>query len=314
MDARVTAKRSDDRRRPRRSARRAAAEAAPVRAVADQPAALGELQGQPARLLVALDFPGAVRRLAVRRIHRQRQAVPDPDERQGLFPGGRHLSGDDVRRRVRNRGRLSRSLPAEADRGEGRHHGLAADPLLLQHAQSRSADAGAVAADLDADRGAVQGGGREEGPQGLPRPRIQLARHRRSGPRRGGAADLRLPHLGAVRADPDHHLVGHRRRRRRGAGLFRRLDRSAVPALHRNLDLGAVALSAADHLLGAGAGLLRAARNPAAVLLGVAGRPGARGIPARPQLRIHPGGARARRVERRPSCSGICCRTPWSRP
>ncbi len=59
-----------------------------------------------------------------------------------------------------------------------------------------------------------------------------------------------------------------------------------------------VALSAADHLLGAGAGLLRAARHPAAVLLGVAGRPGARRIPARPQFRIHPGGARARRVER----------------
>ena len=29
--------------------------------------------------------------------------------------------------------------------------------------------------------------------------------------------------------------LGHRRRRRRGAGLFRRLDRSAVPALHRDL-------------------------------------------------------------------------------
>ena len=73
----------------------------------------------------------------------------------------------------------------------------------------------------------------------------------------------------------------------------------AVPALHRNLDLDPLALSAADHFLGAGAGLLRAARHPAAVLLGVAGRPGARGIPARTQFRIHPGRARARRVERR---------------
>ena len=89
-----------------------------------------------------------------------------------------------------------------------------------------------------------------------------------------------------------------RRRRRRGAGLFRRLDRSVVPARHRDLDLGAVALSAADHFLGAGAGLLRAARDPAAVLLGVAGRAGARRIPARPQLRIHPGRARARRLQR----------------
>ena len=95
-----------------------------------------------------------------------------------------------------------------------------------------------------------------------------------------------------------HHLVRHRHRGRRGAGLFRRLDRLAVPALHRDLDLGALALSVADHLLGAGAGILRAARNPAAVLLGVARRAGARGIPARPQFRIYPGRARARRVER----------------
>ena len=77
-----------------------------------------------------------------------------------LFPGVRDLSGDGVRRRVRDRGRLSRSLSAQADRGEGRHRDLAADPLFLQHAQSRSADAGAVAADLDADGGAVQAGGR----------------------------------------------------------------------------------------------------------------------------------------------------------
>ena len=58
-----------------------------------------------------------------------------------------------------------------------------------------------------------------------------------------------------------------------------------------------VALSAADHFVGAGAELLRAARHPAAVLLGVAGRCGARRIPARPQFRIHPGGARARCFE-----------------
>ena len=49
---------------------------------------------------------------------------------------------------------------------------LAPDPLFLRHAQSRSADAGAVEADLDADRSAVQGSGAEEGPQRLPRPRI----------------------------------------------------------------------------------------------------------------------------------------------
>ena len=41
---------------------------------------------------------------------------------------------------------------AEADRRQGRLHRLAADPLFLRHPQSRSADAGAVEADLDADR------------------------------------------------------------------------------------------------------------------------------------------------------------------
>ena len=50
------------------------------------------------------------------------------------------------------------------------------------------------------------------------------------------------------------------------------------------------------------------------VLLGVAGRAGARGIPARAQFRIHHGRARARRVERGRSSSAICCPTPWWRP
>ena len=64
------------------------------------------------------------------------------------------------------------------------------------------------------------------------RPQLQsrqlpLARHRRSGPRRAGAPDLRLPHLGAVRADPDGALFDRRAYCRRGAGLFRRLGRPA---------------------------------------------------------------------------------------
>ena len=50
---------------------------------------------------------------------------------KNYFPGLRHLSGDGVRRRFRDRGGLSRSLCAEADHGEGRHHDLAADPLFL---------------------------------------------------------------------------------------------------------------------------------------------------------------------------------------
>ena len=99
-------------------------------------------------------FLVAVRALAVRRIHRQRQAVLCALRRQArIFPvfvnypetafGGDFETAADYRD----------PYPAEADRREGRLHALAADPLLLQHAQSRPADAGAVAADLDADRG-----------------------------------------------------------------------------------------------------------------------------------------------------------------
>ena len=106
----------------------------------------------------------------------------------------------DVRRRLRNRGRLSRSLSAEADRRQGRQHDLAADPLFLRHPQSRSADAGAVAADLAAHRSSNANRWCER--KGLKscsdleynwlgtddQGRDVLAR-----------ADLRLPHLGAVR-------------------------------------------------------------------------------------------------------------------
>ena len=83
----------------------------------------------------------------------------------------------------------------------------------------------------------------------LPRPRMELARHRRPGPRRGRAADLRLPHLGAVRADPRLDLLGDRHRRRRDPGLFRRLDRPDLPARHRDLDLDPRALPP-DHRRG----------------------------------------------------------------
>ena len=56
-------------------------------------------------------------------------------------------------------------------------------------------------------------------------------------------------------------VVDRRDRGGRGAGLYRRLDRSSVPALHRNLDLDADALSA-DHPVGLlHADLLAAARS-----------------------------------------------------
>ena len=89
--------------------------------------------------------------------------------------------------------------------------------------------------------------------------------------------------------------IDHRRRRRRGAGLFRRLDRSLVPALHRDLDFDQRSLPSADHLLHVDAGIFHSDRHPVAVFLGVAGRTGACGIFARTQFRVHPGGARARR-------------------
>ena len=56
-------------------------------------------------------------------------------------------------------------------------------------------------ADLDADRdsSASEVVAEEGHLTELPRPRIQLARHRRSGPRRGGTPDLRIPNFGLVR-------------------------------------------------------------------------------------------------------------------
>ena len=65
---------------------------------------------------------------------------------------------------------------------------------------------------------------------------------------RAGAADLRFSHLGTVRP---LILAGVssviRRLRRCGAGLFRRLDGSDLPAFHRDLDSDPGALSADHH-------------------------------------------------------------------
>ncbi len=163
MDARTPAPQAIARRRDRQAG------PPPLRADADQPEAVGELQGKPARLLVVVDLPGAVHRFAGRRVHRQRQAVPGELRRQILLPGGGELSGDHVRRRFRDRCRLPRSLSAETDRRQGRLHAVAADPLFLRYPQSRPADAGPVAADLAADRGAVQGGRRAQAPLRLQR-------------------------------------------------------------------------------------------------------------------------------------------------
>ena len=104
-------------------------------AVAAQPAALAEFQGQPARLLVAVDLPGPVRAVAVCRTDRQRQA--DHRLLQGRDPvsGAGRLSRREVRRLL-CRHRLSR--PGHPGRDQGQWlAGLAADPLLLPHRQQR---------------------------------------------------------------------------------------------------------------------------------------------------------------------------------
>ena len=87
---------------------------------------------------------------------------------------------------------------------------LAADPLQLQHHQLRRRDRPLAA---------------------RPHP---LARHRRPDPRRGRAGDLRLPHLGAVRAGGGGDLQPDRHRRRRLPGLLRRLGRPLLPAHRRD--------------------------------------------------------------------------------
>ena len=66
-------------------------------------------KAQQARLLVVLDLPRAVRGDAVRRVHRQRQAVPGALRRPYLFPGAVCLSRNCIRRRFRDRGGLPRS-------------------------------------------------------------------------------------------------------------------------------------------------------------------------------------------------------------
>jgi microcin C transport system permease protein len=119
--------------------------------------------------------------------------------------------------------------------------------------------------------------------------RQSLAGHRRHRARRAGPRDLRLPPVGDVRADRDRaRLGGHRHRRRRDPGLFRRLDRPDLPAGHRDLGSDAAALHHHHHLCDH--------RTKFLVLvflvvlfgwMGLVGR-GAGRIPARAQLRICP--------------------------
>ena len=215
-------------------------------------------------------------RQPVRRVHRQRPAAPGALRRRASTSRSFvDYPETDVRRRLRDRGRLPRSrIVAEADRG--RRAGCVWPPIPLQ-LSTRSVH------DLPA-------------PAPSPPSRAELARHRRPGARRAGAADLRLPHLGAVRLRADD-LVSSIIGIAAGAvqGYFGGWVDLLVPALHRDL-VGHAAALPADHPR-------PASSQPSFWLLLVilllfqldgAGRRGARRVPARAQLRLRARAPRAR--------------------
>ena len=236
-----------------------------------------------------MDLSHAVCAQPFRRVHRQRQAPRLVLRRRSLLPHLLRLRRDHIRRRLRDRGRLPRSLRQAADRGKGLDD-LAADPLRQPDRGVRSSRSGA---------GTALG--------------KELARHRRSGPRRGRAADLRLSHLGAVRLGADRRLLGHRRCRRRHPGLHRRLDGPVVPALHGDLVEHADALPPYHPGLDRRAKLLVVAGDHAVVQLDGAGGRGARRVPARAATSTTC--ARRGRWEcaTAPSCSATSSRTRWWR-
>ena len=186
------------------------------------PAAARRVLRQSARFLVAVDFSRFIYAVAVRGLHRQRSADRRSFRRRLVFPDIRELSRDGIWRGLPDRSRLSRPGSAKADRRQGMD-GLAADPVQLQHDQLQSAEPRTVAAVT-----------------------CQLARHRRPGPRRAGALDLRLSNIRAVRTDFDRSLVADRGRCRCRARLFRRFDRSRISALYRDL-VGPAGPLPADH-------------------------------------------------------------------
>ena len=108
---------------------------APLLAVAAQPAALAQLQGQPARLLEPVDLPRPVRVQPVRRVHRQRQADHRRLQGRSAGAGAGRLSRIQVRR-LPGRDRLQGPGDPRRDRAE-RLGALAADQLLVSLDQSR---------------------------------------------------------------------------------------------------------------------------------------------------------------------------------
>ena len=110
-------------------------------AVAPQPAPARELPPQPPRLLEQPDLLVAVRPQPAGGVHRQRPPPRGEVRRLILLPGARHIPGDRLRRRLRDRGRIPRPVRVRADRGEGLDP-VAAHPVQLRHRQLRSGAAG----------------------------------------------------------------------------------------------------------------------------------------------------------------------------
>ena len=105
-----------------------------------------------------------------------------------------------------------------------------------------------------------------------------------------------------------------RHRRRRGPGLFRRLGRSRLPALHGDLGRHARLLYLLIIMSSFIVPSFWTLLDPdAAVRLDGSGRPRARRVPARAQSRLRPRGPGTGRRQRRASCSATSCPTPWSR-
>ena len=184
-----------------------------------QPAALAQLQGQPARLLEPVDLPRPFRPQPVRRVHRQRQADRRPLQGRNPVPGARRLPGVEVRRLSR-RHRLQGS--GDPRRDQQQRLGLwppirySYDTINKDYPRVKGRDGPVPGLSRPAALGHQRARCATLLPEQLARypgaRQPQLARHRRPGPRRGRAYHLRLSHLGAVRPAADD-LLRHRRRR-----------------------------------------------------------------------------------------------------
>ncbi len=142
------------------------------------------------------------------------------------------------------------------------------DPLLSYDTHNLDHSCAAPRRDLAADRrNRCRPLGRED-PRRAARSRMELARHRRPGPRRRRPLIYGF-RLSVLFGSPCDHLFDHRRARRRGAGLFfggwidlifqRFIEIwTAIPSLNLLI----------HHLVDHHAELLRAPRHPAAVLRG----------------------------------------------